>query len=125
MSLCSSDKCGEIHTYHIYPLTIIVDRYKGAYSEGLFTVWNEYPENIPTDIYSDDCTCHDFWNDIRHNYSSYDYRRYHNKYGIGNSIQEAIDDLYNKLSPDERMIEVHPDQWMCEKFINGGNNNGK
>lgn len=124
MSLHSSDKCGEIHTYHIYPLTIVVDRYGGTYSNGKITVWNEFTENIPTDIYSDDCTCHDFWNDIRHD-GSYEYRKYHNKYGVGDSIQEAIDNLYNKLSPDKKMVEIHQDEWILEKFIIGGNYSGQ
>lgn len=117
MSLHGSDKCGEIHTYHIYPLAIIVDRYNGTYSEGSFTAWNLHPETIPDEIYSDDCTCFDFWNEVRANEESYEYRKYHNKFGIGNTIQTAIDDLYKKLPPDERMVEVSPDEWKLEKFI--------
>ena len=58
--LYGSDHNGEIHTYHIYPLVIIVDRYNGCYSGGKFTVWNSYPEDIPEDIYSDDDTCYYF-----------------------------------------------------------------
>lgn len=116
MPLHGSDKCGEIHTYHIYPLAIIVDRYNGTYSEGSFTAWNLHPETIPDEIYSDDCTCFEFWNEVKSNEESYEYRKYHNKFGVGNTIQAAIDDLYKKLPPDERMVEVSPDEWKLEKF---------
>ena len=116
MSLHGSDKRGEIHTYHIYPLAIIVDRYDGTYSEGSFTAWNLHPETIPDEIYSDDWTCHDFWNEVRNDEKSYEYRKYHNKFGVGNTIQDAIDDLYKKLSPDDRMVEVSHDEWKLEKF---------
>lgn len=117
MLLHGSDKLGEIHTYHIYPLTIIMDRYSGTYSGGLFTVWKLHPETIPDDIYSDDCTCNDFWSELNHDEKSYNYRRYHNKCGIGNTIQEAIDNLQNKLSPEDRMIEVDKDVWKLEALI--------
>ena len=122
MPLHGSDKRGEIHTYHIYPLAIIVDRYSGTYSGGLFTVWKLHPETIPDDIYSDDCTCNDFWSELNHDEKSYNYRKYHDKYGVGNTIQEAIDNLYSKLSPDDKMIEVSKNVWKLEKFIKEANN---
>ena len=117
MPLHSSDKLGEIHTYHIYPITIIIDRYGGTYSGGVFTVWNLHPETIPDDIYSDDWTCSDFWCELNHDEKSYNYREYHNRYGVGNTIQEAVDNLYSKLSPDDKMIEVSKNVWKLEKFI--------
>ncbi len=117
MPLHGSDKRGEINTYHIYPLTIIVDRYSGTYSGGQFTVWNLHPEVIPDDIYSDDCTCDEFWYEIKGDEKSYNYRKYHNRYGVGNTIQEAINDLYSKLPPDDRMVEVEKDVWKLEALI--------
>ena len=117
MPFIGSDKLGEIHTYRIYPLTIIIDRYSGTYSGGEFTVWNLYPETIPDDIYSDDCTCADFWRELNHDEKSYNYRKYHDKCGVGNTIQEAIDNLQNNLSHDYKMIEVEKDVWELEGFI--------
>ena len=117
MPFIGSDKCGEIHTYRIYPLTIIIDRYSGTYSGGAFTVWNLYPETVPDAIYSDDCTCDEFWYEIGDDEKSYNYRKYHNRYGVGNTIQAAIDDLYKKLPPDERMIEIEKDHWKLEELI--------
>lgn len=117
MPLHGSDKLGEIHTYHIYPLTIIIDRYSGTYSGGVFTVWNLHPETIPDDIYSDDCTCSDFWNELNHDEKSYNYQKYHDKCGVGNTIQEAIDNLQNNLSHLYKMIEIKKDVWEMEGFI--------
>lgn len=117
MPFIGSDKLGEIHTYRIYPLTIIIDRYGGTYSGGEFTAWNLYPETIPDDIYSDDCTCNDFWCELNHDEKSYNYREYHNKCGVGHTIQEAIDNLQSNLSPDYRVIEVEKDVWELEALI--------
>lgn len=45
----------------IYPLTIIKDRYSGAYSHGIYTAWNLDFEEIPTEINDEDVICHGFW----------------------------------------------------------------
>lgn len=45
----------------IYPLTIIKDRYSGAYSHGIYTAWNLDFEEIPTEINDEDVICHSFW----------------------------------------------------------------
>lgn len=117
MAFHGSDKRGDIHTYHIYPLTIIVDRYNGTYSGGAFTAWNLHPEIIPDDIYSVDGTCNAFWRELNHDEKSYNYRKYHNKCGVGNTIQEAIDNLQSKLPPEDRMIEVNKDLWILEEIL--------
>ena len=91
------DKIGEIHTFHIHPLTIIPDRYHGKYSGGEFTVWNLYHENIPTDISGSDTEACEFWNN--------DINAEDRKLcGVGNTIQAAINDLYYKL--DDPMLKI-------------------
>ena len=69
----------------IYPLTITADRYSGAYSGGRFIAWNLDADEVPEDIYSDDCGCHIFWAD--------------NEIvcGKGTTVSEALADLYAKL----------------------------
>ena len=69
----------------IYPLTITADRYSGTYSGGNFIAWNLDADEVPDDIYSDDCGCHHFWN--------------HNEIvcGKGRTVSEALADLYVKL----------------------------
>jgi hypothetical protein len=105
--MISNDKQGEIHNYNIYPLVIISDRYSGAYSGGEYTVWNCYPENIPSEIFSDDNTCSHFW------CCEVDERSIF--YGVGSTIQEAIDDLYFRM-PDV-MIEVKERVWLSKSHI--------
>lgn len=101
MSLIGSDLVGEIHEYHMYPLVIVSDRYGGCYSHGKFTVWNCYPENIPEEIFSDDNTCSYFW--------SSEIKDLNIKFGVGDTIQEAIDDLYFKES--NPWINIKDDVW--------------
>lgn len=72
----------------IYPLTITCDRYTGAYSGGKYTAWNLDPEEIPIDINGEDEVCCNFWGTNKED-----------KYviGIGNTVSEALTDLYIKL----------------------------
>ncbi|KKL48773.1 hypothetical protein LCGC14_2322110 [marine sediment metagenome] len=46
-----------------YPLTILVDRYSGAYSGGQWTAWNLEPFEIPPGPTESDMECSDFWAD--------------------------------------------------------------
>lgn len=69
----------------IYPLTIVKDRYGGSYSEGWFLAFNLDPDEVPTEIHSDDMTCMDFWND------------FNGIVGKGNTPGEAHLDLSKKL----------------------------
>lgn len=73
----------------IYPLTIVSDRYSGAYSGGNYTVWNLLAENLPPEIDGDDVDCHAFWlgNKI--------------PVGKGRTVSEALADLYIKLKRDD------------------------
>ena len=69
----------------IYPLTITADRYSGTYSGSNFIAWNLDADEVPDDIYSDDCGCYSFWT--------------HNEIvcGKGKTVSEALADLYMKL----------------------------
>lgn len=72
----------------IYPLTIVADRYNGAYSDGKYTAWNLLAEDIPEGTEADDVDCHNFWleNEI--------------VCGKGRTVSEALIDLYFKLQRD-------------------------
>lgn len=73
-----------------YPLTIIMDRYGGAYSGAEFTAWNLYEYEIPSDANADDCTCAEFWfkSDII--------------VGKGNTPDLAAADLIKKLADNKK-----------------------
>lgn len=107
MALYGDGKKGEIQLYQMYPVTIVCDRYDGTYSGGRFTTWGCYPEHIPEEIYSDDDTCHEFWRDGIKDFEYY--------YGAGNTIQEAVDDMYYKLK--NPMIEVKPNVWLSKESL--------
>lgn len=70
----------------IYPLTILSDRYNGVYSGGKFIAFNIDYWEIPDSIGSGDFDEENF-------YSETDII-----YGIGNTVQECFDDLYNKIN---------------------------
>ena len=69
----------------IYPLTIINDRYTGAYSGGEFTAWNMDYYEIPTEPAEDDVTCMLFWGTTKI------------PVGRGETPQEAVEDLKRRL----------------------------
>ena len=86
----NDDRAKELEEYEeigedIYPLTIIKDRYTGAYSGGQFTAWNLDFEDVPIDINGEDVDCANFWaeNDIL--------------VGKGNTIKEAIKNLQDSI----------------------------
>ena len=69
----------------IYPLTIINDRYTGTYSGGIFTAWNMYYYEIPTEPAEGDVICIRFWETTKI------------PVGRGETPQEAVDDLTRRL----------------------------
>jgi len=71
---------------HIYPLTIIGDRYTGAYSGGKYTAWNSQLDNIPPAINGGDIECSEFWADIQI------------PVGLGETPDLALSDLAAKLA---------------------------
>ena len=70
----------------IYPLTIILDRYDGAYSGGKYLAFNEDYVDIPPSINGTDTQCKEFW-DTHKDYLV----------GRGETIVEARIDLTVKL----------------------------
>jgi len=68
-----------------YPLTIISDRYNGTYSGGKYTAWPLDFYHVPEEIDEGDPDCQKFWDS------------YKGIVGKGSTIQEAHDDLLNKL----------------------------
>ena len=74
---------------YIYPLTVVKDRYLGTYSGGKYTAWNLDYFEIPMDVALSDVPCMEFWDNenIQNNYII----------GKGDTAEEAIADLYNKL----------------------------
>lgn len=69
----------------IYPLVIIEDRYTGVYSNGKYTAWNMYFEDIPREIDEDDVTCRNFWHECEE------------IVGLGDTPNEAVEDLRQKM----------------------------
>lgn len=71
----------------LYPVTIISDRYNGTYSGAYWLVFNLDYNEIPDVVCGSDIDCLNFW-------------KYGGKdmiVGKGASIEEAIDDLYEKV----------------------------
>lgn len=80
--------------YGISPLTIVKDKYSGKYCKGGYIAWNLEPNEIPKYSYSNETSVMHFWNSKNY----YDaYREYDGYFGIGETIQEAIDDLYSYI----------------------------
>ena len=74
-----------------YPMTIVEDRYTGAYSGGLYTAWNNFPWEVPEAIFGDDSSCFDFWRLVRKNKSIY-------LFGVGQTPEEAAKNLREKIN---------------------------
>lgn len=77
------------HTWwleHMYPCTIVKDRYTGSYSGGEWTCWPRYIEEIPDEIEAGDIPCMEFWRNCDTS-----------KIGIGDSPDAAVNDLRIKL----------------------------
>lgn len=68
-----------------YPVTIIADRYTGAYLGAKFTAWPLYEVNVPGGSSDGDTECADFWG-------------YYNKpVGKGKDPNSAFQDLIDKM----------------------------
>lgn len=68
-------------------VTIIADRYNGTWSGGKFTAWNMPLCKIPYEVVDNDVPCREFWYLTAKEYLI----------GIGDTVQEAYDDLVKKL----------------------------
>lgn len=89
MDACDAFDLKQTDCEDIYPLVIIEDRYTGVYSNGKYTAWNMYFDEIPQDIDGDDVSCYDFW----HSYNGI--------VGLGETPSGAIEDLRQKLEGKE------------------------
>ena len=70
---------------NIYPITIIKDRYNGAYSHGQWTAWPLDIYQIPWAQDSSDSDCANFWDG------------YDKPVGKGDTPNEALEDLEKQL----------------------------
>lgn len=77
-----------------YPITILMDRYNGIYSGGRWLAFNLDPEEIPNEIGGGDSCEMNFF------YSPPDWL----VFGKGNSPEEALEDLIEKLQPKLRDV---------------------
>lgn len=78
----------------LYPLTIVKDRYNGTYSKGEYTAWNLNLKDVPQDIEDNDVHCMQFWEDNTF------------AVGLGDSANEAAQDLYEKLNALKSKFKV-------------------
>lgn len=74
----------------IYPLVIVKDRYTGVYSDGVYTAWNLYLEEIPQDIEANDVLCCNFWDS------------YNGVVGLGGTPNDAVNDLQRKITEQDK-----------------------
>ena len=81
------DACGEGDGAP-WPLTILVDRYGGTYSGGLYVAFPYEYSDIDMDVSGSDIQCHEFWRS---------YKEQGGLYGIGASAQDAYDDLVSRI----------------------------
>lgn len=73
-----------------YPITIILDKYGGKYSGGVWTAWNNPPRKIPSKAFDDDeKKCSTYWKNNK-------IYKYH-IVGVGKTPSEAYIDLLTKL----------------------------
>lgn len=81
--------------HEVWPLTIVSDRYGGAYSGGKWIAWPCDGDDVPVAPTEDDVTCHNFW---------YDFEGY---VGKGKTPNEALESLLEKLlSSGEGVIDL-------------------
>lgn len=74
---------------HVWPLTIIADRYSGVYSGAKFLAFNLYEQDIPDGPSGNDNACGDFW----------EYQDHHQMFiiGKGSTPDEAFKALKKQL----------------------------
>ncbi len=84
----------------MYPVTIIKTRYGGAYEGGEWAAFNCGPQYLPWEINSDDITCTKWWGT----------RWNRDKFGVGNTPQEAYEQLLSKVKNKEEFVESQFDR---------------
>lgn len=88
----------------IYPLTIITERYQGAYSGAVFTAWNKSADEIPRDIDGSDTACAAFWKNANRA-----------EIGFGDTPDKAYQDLCAKMGVQPRQSKIK--YWVYELDI--------
>ena len=81
-----------LHEWRGYPCTIVLDRYSGAYSGGIWTAWPLEWWEIPNEISESDTPCRVWWDANRKL-----------KIGKGSSPDEALSDLLKKFKVAEAL----------------------
>ena len=71
----------------LYPVTIIMDRYGGVYSEGKYVAFPMRWDSVPEGCDADDVTCSEFWGEVD---------KAGAPAGVGDSPNEAMADLEKK-----------------------------
>lgn len=81
------------------PTIIIKDPYEGKYSSALWFAVNEIPENIPTELYHEDYAIQFVY------FDNYDLET-DIPVGLGNTPEEAVEDLQSKLVQKQAMMRL-------------------
>lgn len=71
-----------------YPITIVLDRYGGAYSHAMWLAFNCTRDEIPECIDGFDADCMFYWEEMADK----------SEIGFGSTPDEAYEDLYKKWS---------------------------
>lgn len=86
----------------IYPLTIISDRYCGAYSGGQFLAWNMDHDTIPDEVKGADIPCMEFWEQFKQDDSISNAFKEKVFVGKGATTGDAVADLIKQLNSVQR-----------------------
>jgi hypothetical protein len=76
-----------------YPLTIVLDRYGGTYSKGLYLAFPLEYWDVPLDASGDDVECMEFWNE------------WIEPVGRGSSPDDALNDLIKQVEKIVKLVE--------------------
>ena len=88
----------------IYPLTIVGDRYNGVYSGAKYTAWNQFFYRVPQEIEGSDPECTIFWREFIQGMPN-GFMLEPVFVGFGNTTDEAINDLFNKMVNNKNEAE--------------------
>ena len=83
----------------LYPLTVISDRYSGCYSGAKFTAWPLVYTRMPEAVDGGDIECSSFWEEADKSLI-----------GMGSTVQEAVNDLLDKV------YAFKGDEWNLKDF---------
>lgn len=88
LTFINEEKSQNANIDAIYPLTIIKDRYDGAYSKCKYLAFNKEYYEVSKDVSDDDSKCIEFWSS------------YSDIVGKGNSPKEAVENLVESIEAD-------------------------